>query len=79
MAKILNIYKLVILMDSQFAKQFEGTFCTKEPRIEAYTKAVQEGVRQWPNVQVMLISKRDNREADALVGIGGNPCPDQRR
>lgn len=43
------------------------------------TQVVKEELRRWPEARVKLIERKENEEADALVGLGAMPCPIEGR
>lgn len=49
--------------------QFEGTFQTKEQRLEAYLDMVKEISTQFKTLKVEHINREDNKLADALANL----------
>lgn len=79
-AKHLGIRKLTVDTNSQLiARQVEGAFDAKEPRMQLYLHVLKVATKGWESIKVKLINIMTNDEENKLSRIGATPCSTKGR
>ncbi|XP_024009486.1 uncharacterized protein LOC112084569 [Eutrema salsugineum] len=80
LAKEIGVKKIQAYCDSQLvANQFSGEYETKNDRMEAYLKVVQDLASEFSEFHLTKIPRGDNTSADALAALASTSDPTQRR
>ncbi|XP_070013500.1 uncharacterized protein [Nicotiana sylvestris] len=70
LARELGIEHVVIKSDSQLVvNQMQGTYTTREARMQQYLEKARDLVRQFQTWKDMQIPREENAEADALANL----------
>ncbi|XP_070019876.1 uncharacterized protein [Nicotiana sylvestris] len=70
LARELGIVQVIIKSDSQLVvNQMQGTYISREARIQQYLKKARDLVRQFQTWKVTQIPREENVEADALANL----------
>ncbi|XP_070026640.1 uncharacterized protein [Nicotiana sylvestris] len=70
LARELGIEQVIIKSDSQLVvNQMQGTYTTREVRMQQYLEKARDLVRQFQTWKVMQIPREENAKADALANL----------